>query len=296
MELKNRAVISTPVQVEAMAWIPAGFFRMGSSRHYPDEAPVRKVAVEGFWMDRHTITNRQFSEFVEATGHVTLAERDASSMVFGKPRHASDPRNPGNWWSCVPDASWRKPRGPSTSLEGLWDHPVVHVSFGDAQAFADWAGKSLPTEAEWEYAARGGLESAEFVWGDDLKPGGRHLANTWQGEFPWMNLREDGFEGTAPVASYPPNGHGLYDMAGNVWEWTADWYEAHGEAGHPVCAADHPRREGAAPRCKVMKGGSFLCAPNYCMRFRPAARIAQPADTPACHVGFRCVKRPRACG
>jgi len=279
-----------------MAWIPAGFFRMGSSRHHPDEAPVRKVAVEGFWMDRHTVTNRQFSEFVEATGHVTLAEQDGASMVFGKPRRSADPRNARNWWSHVADASWRKPRGPATSLEGLWDHPVVHVSFGDAQAFADWAGKSLPTEAEWEYAARGGLESAEFVWGDDLLPGGRHLANTWQGEFPWMNLREDGFEGTAPVASYPPNGYGLYDMAGNVWEWTADWHEALAAAGDPVCTADRPRAGDTAPRRKVMKGGSYLCAANYCRHFRPAARIAQPVDTPSCHVGFRCVRRPKASG
>jgi formylglycine-generating enzyme len=307
MELKSRRNAAV-ARLDGMAWIPPGTFRMGSDRHYADEAPVRKVAIEGFWMDRYAVTNRQFSEFVEATGHVTLAELHAhrdeypgareellqpASMVFGRPSRPADPRDLHNWWAFVADANWRRPRGPASSLEGLWDHPVVHVGFADAQAFAQWSGKALPTEAEWEYAARGGLDGAEFVWGDELMPGGRHLANTWQGEFPWMNLREDGFESTAPVGSYPPNGYGLFEMAGNVWEWTADACQQCGEIDRPCCTEDNPRAgPGIRMPRKVMKGGCYLCAPGHCRRFRPAARMSQAIDTPACHLGFRCVMRP----
>ena len=302
---------------EGMVWIPGGTFLMGSDRHYPEEAPVHRVSVTGFWMDRYTVTNREFKRFVEATGHMTLAERpvDAadypgakpellvpSSVMFKKAPHRVDLRNHFNWWVYVPGASWRHPRGPGSSLQGLWDHPVVHVAFEDVEAYAKWALKELPTEAEWEFAARGGMEGAEYAWGDEFTPGGRPMANTWQGEFPWQNLLDDGYEWTAPVGAFPPNGYGLYDMAGNVWEWTTDWYQEHVKLKHGCCTLDNPRgppREESYDPCepnvavprKVMKGGSYLCAPNYCRRYRPAARMAQPMDTSTCHLGFRCIAR-----
>ena len=300
-----------------MCFIPAATFRMGSDHHYPEEAPAHAVTVDGFWMDRHTVTNREFDRFVQATSHVTLAERPVdpalypgaqpellvpSSVVFVKPAGPVDLRNAYNWWRYVAGADWRHPRGPRTSLQGLWDHPVVHVAFEDAAAYAKWAGKELPTEAEWELAARGGLDGAEFVWGDELAPNGQPHCNTWQGEFPWQNTKDDGYEWTAPVGSFPPNGYGLHEMAGNVWEWTTDWYRStHEGAESACCAPSNPRggkledsfdpRESIKIPRKVMKGGSYLCAPNYCRRYRPAARMAQPIDTSTCHLGFRCIVR-----
>ena len=300
-----------------MVFIAGGEFTMGSDRHYPEEAPAHRVAVDGFWIDRHTVTNKEFRRFAEETGYVTVAEKPAnaadypgarpemlvpSSVMFRKPGGPVDLRNHYNWWVYVPGADWRHPRGPGSSLQGLWDHPVVHVAFEDAEAYARWAGKALPTEAEWEFAARGGLDGAEYTWGDELTPGGKPQANTWQGEFPWQNLLTDGFEGTAPVGSFPPNGYGLHEMTGNVWEWTTDWYQDHKRIQQACCTLDNPRgglREqshdpGMAdipiPR-RVMKGGSYLCAPNYCRRYRPAARHAEPVDTSTSHVGFRCVVR-----
>ncbi len=302
---------------DGMVWIPGGAFLMGSDKHYPEEAPAHKVTVDGFWMDVRTVTNREFARFIEATGYVTSAERPAnpddypgakpdllapSSVVFSKPKTRVDLRHHYNWWVYVPGANWRHPHGPSSSIEGLADHPVVHVAFEDAEAYATWAGKELPTEAEWEFAARGGLEAAEYVWGAEMTPEGRHFANIWQGEFPWQNLCEDGYEGTAPVATFPPNGYGLYDMAGNVWQWTTDWYQEHAKIDSPCCTMANPRgarREDSLdprqsqikiPR-KVMKGGSHLCAPNYCRRYRPAARMAQPVDTSTSHLGLRCIAR-----
>ena len=281
-----------------MAWIPGGTFLMGSDQHYPEEAPAHRVKVSAFWMDRYTVTNREFSQFVAATGYVTLAERPAdpaqypdaklellapASAMFKKPVGPVDLRNAYNWWVYVRGANWRHPRGPASSIKKLGDHPVVHIAYEDAEAYAKWAGKELPTEAEWEFAARGGLEEAEFVWGHELMPLGAHMANIWQGEFPHQNLSTDGFEWTAPVGSFPANGYGLHDMAGNVWQWTTDWYGDYSRTGRPCCAVDNPRggpREGSydpntpevlIPR-KVTKGGSFLCAPNYCQRYRPAAR------------------------
>ena len=303
-----------------MVFIPGGEFTMGSDRHYPEEAPAHRVAVDGFWMDRHTVTNKEFRRFVDATGYVTFAEKPAnaadypgaqpemlvpSSVMFRKAAGPVDLRNHYNWWTYVAGADWRHPRGPGGSLQGLWDHPVVHVAFEDAEAYARWAGKALPTEAEWELAARGGLDGAEYVWGDDFMPGGKPHANTWQGEFPWENLLEDEFEWTAPVGSFPPNGYGLYDMAGNVWEWTTDWYQEHTKIEHACCtmtnprggaeqASYDPRTPGVKIPRKVMKGGSYLCAPNYCRRYRPAARMAQGVDTSTCHLGFRCVVRVEA--
>lgn len=305
------------VPATGMIWIPGSTFLMGSNDHYPEEAPAHPVTVDGFWMDQYTVTNAQFSRFVEETGYITLAEQGANpqdypgakpemlvpaSVVFYKPPARVDLRNHFNWWRYVPNANWRRPQGPETSLKGLAKHPVVHIAYQDAEAYALWAGKELPTEAEWEFAARGGLDSAEFTWGSEFTPNGSYMANTWQGDFPIENLLEDGFEWTAPVGSFPPNGYGLYDMAGNVWEWTSDWYQEHGKISHSCCGLINPRggdREQSFDPCmpairigrKVMKGGSFLCAPNYCRRYRPAARMAQPVDTSTCHLGFRCVIR-----
>jgi formylglycine-generating enzyme required for sulfatase activity len=272
-------------------------------------------------MDRHPVTNWQFREFIEATGHVTVAEtapdpKDypgilphmiyAGSLTFSPSKHAVSLRDFRQWWTFAKGADWRHPYGPGSNIHVLDDHPVVHVAFNDALAYAQWVGKDLPTEAEWEFAARGGLDGAEFAWGDEFTPHNRHMANTWQGEFPRQNTNADGFERTSPVTAFPPNGYGLYDMIGNVWEWTADWYSARHEADAPkaCCIPENPRggREDGSydrrttnvriPR-KVIKGGSHLCAPNYCRRYRPAARHAEPVDTSTSHLGFRCITRKR---
>jgi formylglycine-generating enzyme required for sulfatase activity len=294
-----------PVASMDMVWIAGGAFRMGSDDHYPEERPVHRVRVEGFWIDRHPVTNAEFRRFVDATGYVTLAEKasnpsddpetrrrllEAGGLVFVKPSRSVDLRDVRNWWRHVPGADWRHPRGPNSSIGGREDHPVVQVGHVDAVAYAQWAAKDIPTEAEWEFAARGGLDGAVYAWGDELTPDGRYLANTWQGEFPWHNARSDGFEGTSPVGAFPPNGYGLLDMIGNVWEWTDDGDSAQ----HPEEAATDDAGQPSAriPR-RVVKGGSHLCAPNYYPGYRPGARYPQPIDTPTCHIGFRCIVRPR---
>lgn len=303
--------------VDDMVSLAGGVFRMGSDHHYAEEKPAHKVHVGPFRIDPHPVTNAEFARFVEATGYVTQAEKPAdpaqypgadpsmlvpSSVVFVSPTGPVDMRNHYNWWQYVADADWRHPRGPGSSLDGLQEHPVVHIAHEDAAAYAAWARKQLPTEAEWEFAARAGRDDTEFAWGDELVPGGRHLANLWQGEFPSQNLAADGFVWTSPVGTFPPNDYGLFDMIGNVWEWTDDWYQQHDQApGKPCCTLDNPRggsRESShdplsplvVPR-RVTKGGSHLCAPNYCRRYRPAARMAQPIDTSTSHLGFRCVVR-----
>jgi len=302
-----------------MVRIPAGTFLMGSDRFYPEERPVHRVTVDGLWMDEHPVTVAAFRRFVSATGYMTVAERPLEpeqfpeadpealvpgSLVFHATPGPVDLRDVSNWWAYVPGAEWRRPEGPDSTLHGRERHPVTHVAAEDAEAYAAWAGKELPTEAEWEFAARGGLEGVTFVWGDEFAPKGRMMANTWQGEFPWQNLKTDGFEGTSPVMSFPPNGYGLYDMAGNVWEWTSDYFTAHrpDEVEHSCCAPHNPRATGAEesmvpgqpganiPR-RVIKGGSHLCAPNYCLRYRPAARQSETVDTSTAHIGFRCVIR-----
>ena len=303
-----------------MVWIPRGTFRMGSDKHYSEEAPAHHVTVDAFWIDRTPVTNHQFREFVRATGHVTFAEvapdpKDypgalpnmlrAGSLVFSPPKHQiEDMRDWSQWWGFKFGANWRRPYGPRSTLSGLNEHPVVHVAYSDAVAYAKWAGKDLPTEAEWELAARGGLDGAEFAWGNELTPGGRQMANTWQGAFPRENLKLDGYERTSPVTAFPPNGYGVYDMIGNIWEWTSDWYSAgyEADADKVCCIPINPRGRGEdlsydpcqpeirIPR-KVLKGGSHLCAPNYCRRYRPAARHPEPVDTSTSHVGFRCVVR-----
>jgi formylglycine-generating enzyme len=305
--------------VKGMVRIPDGEFLMGSNDFYPEERPVRRVAVDAFLMDEHPVTVAQFRSFVKATGYVTVAERplepadypDADpddlvpgSLVFHRTTGPVDLRDVRNWWSYVPGASWRHPEGPRSNVGGRDRHPVTHVAPEDAEVYAAWAGKQLPTETEWEYAARGGLEGAVYPWGDEFAPRGRMMANTWQGEFPWQNLLVDRFEGTSPVRSFPPNGFGLYDVAGNVWEWTSDYYsdgDGH-ESENACCVPRNPRVESPQasfpigqpgshiPR-RVIKGGSHLCAPNYCLRYRPAARQAEAVDTSTGHIGFRCVIR-----
>lgn len=304
------------LKMEGMARIPAGEFQMGSTGFYPEEQPVIGVSVEDFWMDKHPVTNESFSHFVRATGYVTVAERDlspedyphirdedraAGSLVFTPTDGPVDLRNPNNWWRFVRGASWRVPNG----IDSIQDdsHPVVQVAFEDAAAYADWMGKSLPTEAEWEYAARGGLVDARYPWGDELYPDGVPMANIWEGAFPYFNTKRDGYVGTSPVGRYPPNGYGLYDMIGNVWEWTGDfWTDTHQLPTESCCtppihrvgeqkAPCDPSQPAAKIPSRVLKGGSHLCAASYCLRYRPTARIPQMVDSGTTHIGFRCVVR-----
>jgi formylglycine-generating enzyme required for sulfatase activity len=292
-----------------MVAVPSGTFRMGAIDHYPEEAPVRSVDVAAFRIDCQPVTNRQFARFVTDTGYVTVAERpldpaaypeiDADrlvpgALVFRAPKRGEPARNVGDWWAYVPGAHWRRPEAAATVFAGRLDHPVVCVAHEDAAAYAAWAGKRLPTEAEWERAARGGIEGATYAWGDELKPGGKRMANIWIGEFPLRDLRPKGHR-TTRVGSFPPNGFGLVDMIGNVWEWTSDWYRNDRKAAPassccspPADSYDPDQPLVRIPR-RVLKGGSFLCAPNYCARYRPAARQAQMIDTASVHIGFRCV-------
>ena len=320
-DIESRSDGRTPATRAGMIHIPGGTFRMGSDKHYPDEAPVHRVTVDAFWIDRTPVTNHEFRKFVDATGYVTFAEiapdpKDypgalphmlkAGSLVFSPPGHRVDTRDWSQWWAFKFGANWKRPYGPGSSIKGLDDHPVVQVAYRDAEAYAKWAGKALPTEAEFEFAARGGLDGAEYAWGDELVPGGKHMANLWQGEFPHQNLSLDGYEHTSPVMAFPPNGYGVYDMIGNVWEWTSDWYSTKHTADAPkaCCIPENPRGgpmdasyDPQLPKIriprKVLKGGSHLCAPSYCRRYRPAARHAEPVDTSTNHVGFRCIIREK---
>jgi formylglycine-generating enzyme required for sulfatase activity len=302
---------------EGMTWVPGATFRMGSDAHYAEEAPTHGVTVDGFWIDTTTVTNGQFADFVTASGYRTVAERAldpadypgappenlvAGSLVFTRTPGPVDLRHLNQWWTWTPGACWRNPEGPGSAIDGRTDHPVVHVAHEDAAAYAAWAGKALPTEAEWEHAARGGREGAAYVWGDEPEQPGERLANYWHGDFPWRAA--EGYGTTTPVGTFPPNGYGLADMAGNVWEWTADWYSARhpDDAPSPCCVPQNPRGgdetgslDPAQPQFRiprrVIKGGSFLCADTYCMRYRPAARRPQMIDTGMSHIGFRCVVR-----
>ena len=302
-----------------MIWIAGGRFLMGSNLFYPEEQPVHYSSVEGFWIDRCPVTTAEFRQFVEAPSYITVAERPLDptaypgadpasvvpgSLVFRRPPRPVPLHDFRLWWKYVPGASWRQPDGPDSTIDGREQHPVTHVAYEDALAYARWGGKDLPTESEWEFAARGGLEGADYVWGDEFAPDGRHRANTWQGRFPWENLLLDGFEGTSPVDVFPPNGYGLHDMAGNVWEWTSDVFTPRHARGRvkPCCTPGSPHvppshrtdastsAQALAAR-RVIKGGSYLCAPNYCLRYRPAARQGETVDTSTCHLGFRCVLR-----
>jgi formylglycine-generating enzyme required for sulfatase activity len=294
-----------------MVRLPGGRYLAGDDRFYPEEAPVIELDVDALWVDEHPVTNAEFRRFVKETGHVTVAEIAPSAEQF--PDAAPDQLQPGSlvfqpstgpvplddwtrWWRWVPGADWRHPSGPGSTLHGLERHPVVHVGFEDAAAYAAWAGKELPTEAQWEYAARGGRERATYAWGEEFMPRGRVMANTWHGRFPWENLAPHGFAGTSPVGRFPPNGFGLFDVTGNVWEWTSStWTD--GRADHPLeqappvvvhscCAPSAPLAEDDR---RVTKGGSHLCAPSYCLRYRPAARQGHAVRSSTGHVGFRCV-------
>jgi formylglycine-generating enzyme required for sulfatase activity len=316
--LDGSIVSETP---PGMVWVPGGEFTMGtdSEESWPDERPAHRVRVESFWMDQYEVTNAQFRAFVEATGYVSTAERPPDvdeilkqvppgtppppkevlvpgSLVFVPPDHAVSLQDYRQWWKWTPGASWRHPEGPSSTIDGRDDHPVVQVSWEDATAYARWAGKRLPTEAEWERAARGGLERKPYVWGDRAPSDETIFANLWQGEFPLRNTARDGFARTAPVRSFPPNGYGLFDMAGNVWEWCADRYQPdlyRSRVGRGVI--DNPTESEAGPNPvplmpqRVQRGGSFLCSDSYCSRYRPSARHGCAPDTGMSHVGFRCV-------
>lgn len=304
-------LVTAPTSRKGMTLIRGDLFRMGSDSHYAEEAPSHRVSVDDFWIDDTPVTNRQFRAFVEATGHVTMAEiapdpKDypgalphmlkAGSLVFTPPDYPVDTRDWSQWWSFRFRANWRRPYGPGSSIKGLDDHPVVHVAYRDAEAYAAWVGKALPTEAEWEFAARGGLDRKPYAWGDQKEPGGKIMANIWTGEFPNENSAKDGWAQSAPVKSFPANGYGLYDISGNVWEWTADWYR-------PDYYKDSPEKnpqgpvdsydpgEAGLPK-KVMRGGSFLCSDNYCLGYQPGIRSRTTPDTALQHLGFRCVKSP----
>jgi formylglycine-generating enzyme required for sulfatase activity len=294
-----------------MVWVPGGVFTMGSDVQYPEEAAAHRVRVSGFWIDRHEVTNAQFARFVAATGYRTTAERRLDpaaypdlpaellrpgSAVFSPPERGVDVGDPSLWWRHVAGASWREPEGPGSSIAGKGNRPVVHVAQEDAQAYARWLGRDLPTEAEWELAARGGLEGATYAWGDTYyDPAEGWRANTWQGAFPAGDETLDGFHGTAPVGCFAPNGHGLFDMAGNAWEYARDWYTP----GHPTGSATDPdgpgllaaaASGGGSPRV-VVKGGSWLCAPSFCARYRPSARQSVERGLGTSHIGFRMVSR-----
>ncbi len=290
-------------------WVPGGEFMMGSDEAQPDEGPAHRVVVEAFWMDRTEVTNAEFGRFVRETNYVTVAERQPDpkdfpgappenlvpgSIVFSPPPGDVSLDNCFQWWKYVPGADWRHPEGPDTSIAGREKHPVVQVSWEDAAAFAKWAGKRLPTEAEWEFAARGGLDRMPYCWGEDQRPGDRWLANIWQGRFPNENKLEDGYRGTAPVGSFPANGYGLFDMSGNVWEWCADWYRPDYYGASPLRdpqgppSSFNPNQPGELRR--VTRGGSYLCSDLYCTGYRPSARMNSSPDTGLCHTGFRCVR------
>ncbi len=302
-----------------MLRIPGGVFSMGSNRFYPEEAPVRRVRVSSFLIDVTPVTNAAFARFVAESGYRTLAEvapdpadypgmdpalAVPGSLVFTMTDRSVDMRDSAQWWHWVPGADWHHPTGPESSIDDILDHPVVHVAWQDA-AYAEWAGKELPTEAEFEFAARGGLEGHEYAWGDELCPDGRRMANTWHGVFPFVNDAPDGWMRTSPVRAYPANPYGIHDLIGNVWEWCEDWWQLPAVAIQgkgSCCVANNPRGGIRAesfdramtainiPR-KVLKGGSHLCAPSYCQRYRPAARHPQTIDSATSHIGFRCVKR-----
>lgn len=314
-----------PTQKETgMAWIPGGVFTMGTNEHdaYAAEKPAVQVEVKGFWMDTHEVTNAEYALFVKSTGYITVAERkpeweelkkqlppgtpkpDESilvpgSMVFTPPPYPVPTDDISLWWSWVNGANWKNPTGPESSLEGKENHPVVHIAFEDAEAYAKWAGKRLPTEFEWEFAARGGAEGKRFAWGDELTPNGQYLANTFQGVFPHQNEGKDGFLGSSPVGNFAPNPFGLYDMIGNVWELTSDWYDA---LKYARIAGQAPKLDAGMNPCynpdnpyameRVIKGGSFLCAANYCVNYRPSARQGTSYDSGTSNVGFRLVKDP----
>jgi sulfatase modifying factor 1 len=320
MPVQERQALHGGDEFEAsgLIWIPGKTFQMGSDKHYPEEAPAHPVTVDSFWIEAAPVTNRQFAAFVQVTGHVTVAEKvpdsrqypgalpsmlRAGSLTFMPPKTVSGP-DISQWWAFKFGSNWKHPYGGRSDIRGKLDHPVVHVAYSDALAYAGWAGRDLPTEAEWELAARGGTDDTEFAWGDTFMPDGQPMANTWHGVFPTSSTKVAGADRTSPIGIYPANGYGVYDMIGNVWEWTSDFWSTHHPqpAASSCCIPQNPRGgsidDSFDPNLpdiriarRVLKGGSHLCAPNYCRRYRPAARHAEPEDTSTSHVGFRCIKR-----
>lgn len=288
---------------ESMIALDGGEFTMGSDRFYREESPAHRVRVAPFQLDTYAVTNRQFADFVHDTGYVTTAERpvDAeslpydlvdstpASLVFRPTAGPVDLRFWKQWWAMVPGANWRHPRGPNSDISDLMDHPVVQVSYYDASAFAAWCGKRLPTEAEWEFAARGGLHGATYAWGEEPNTAGAPFANTWQGLFPYQNDGARGWIYTCPVGAFPPNGYGLYEMTGNTWEWTSSPWSDNHSAEAPAACGCGPQGKPQMP-ARVTKGGSHLCSPSYCLRYRPAARASQDEDSATTHLGFRCAR------
>jgi formylglycine-generating enzyme required for sulfatase activity len=315
-------MVTPPKAPPGMVRVPSGRFLMGSDLpEYPEEGPPREVCVDGFWMDQTPVTVAQFSEFVDSTGHVTVAERTldptvypnvprsrlvAGSLVFTPATRPVDLTNMANWWRYVARADWAHPEGPGSRIRGREHHPVTHVAWADVAAYAVWAGNELPTEAEWEWAARGGTTATLYPWGDELMPGGRPMANHWLGEFPWHSRKPASRMRTSAVGSYPANGYGLVDMIGNTWEWTSDFYRSDRPDRHGCCTPANPRVDdpdgsydehepgGAHIPRRVIKGGSYLCAENYCRRYRPAARQPQQLESSMSHIGFRCIRRDAA--
>jgi formylglycine-generating enzyme required for sulfatase activity len=314
--------ISAP---SGMVWIPGGEFTMGTDADlgWAEEKPAHRVRVDSFWMDETDVTNAQFRRFVEATNYVTTAEKPpnaeeilaqmppgtprppkenlvAGSLVFTQTKGPVSLRDFSQWWTWTPGANWQHPGGPNSNIDGKDDHPVVHVSWDDAVAYAKWAGKRLPTEAEWEFAARGALDNKLYAWGDDPPTDTSIHANIWQGEFPYKNTAADGYAATSPVKAYRPNGYGLYDMSGNVWQWCSDWYQIdlyRERVGRGVIVNPQGPKKSFDPRqpyspLRVQKGGSFLCNDSYCSRYRPSARHGCTPDTGMSHIGFRCVLTP----
>ncbi len=312
----------SPTTPAGMVYLPGGVFMMGTNdaSHWPSERPAHPVQISPFWIDTHEVTNEEFAGFVAESGYMTTAETTPSlqeimaqvppgtppppkevlvpgALVFNPPVPGTDPDTVDQWWTWTPGASWKHPEGPDSNIAGREKHPVVMVSWDDAQAYARWAGKRLPTEAEWEYAARGGLDQNQFVWGNELQPEGRPMANIWQGVFPVKNLMEDGYYRTAPVWSFPANGYGQYDMGGNVWEWCADWFHPEIYKARSLTAPTIDPKSPANPASphlqeRVIRGGSFLCHESYCSSYRPSARLGNTPDTGMSHLGFRLVKDP----
>ena len=320
---ENKQVNQTEEQTHpGMVWIPGGEFTMGTDdeESYEAERPAHRVRVDGFWMDETEVTNEQYKKFVDATGYITVAEKKPEweqlkkqlppnsprapeenlvpgALVFTPPSYAVSLEDYGQWWSFRPGANWKQPEGPGSDLEGRWNHPVVQVAYDDAVAYCTWAGKQLPTEAEWEFASRGGVDGERFSWGKEFRPQQKYMANTFQGVFPGNNIAEDGFGGSSPVKNFPPNRYGLYDMIGNVWEWTSDYYNESyfsklaraGVTLNPKGSdKSYDPREPFAEK-RVTKGGSFLCANDYCVNYRPSARQGTAFDSGQSHMGFRCV-------
>lgn len=319
---EDQTTSNKSVAHKGMVWIPGGEFTMGTDEEeaYPAEKPAHRVKVDGFWMDETEVTNEQFKKFVDATGYVTVAEKKPEweqlkkqlppgsspppeenlvpgSLVFTPPSYAVSLDDYSQWWSFRPDANWKQPDGPGSTIEGKSNHPVVHIAYDDAIAFAAWAGKRLPTEAEWEFASRGGVDSERYSWGKEYRPQGKYMANTFQGVFPGTNDGEDGFTGSSPVKTFPPNRYGLYDIIGNAWEWTSDYFDAnyYGELAksrltvNPKGATKPYDPNEPFAEKRVTRGGSFLCATNYCVNFRPSARQGTTFDSGMSHVSFRCV-------